>query len=804
MAKNDGKKDWSEIMGSSSSTSHLPKRADAARARSAASANAASRSAGAKRSGASVERRPSKKARKGRLGKRIGLGLVFAFLALLIAGLSAFLLMYTRLSVPAASDLALAQKSTIYYADGATEMGSLGETDREIIDATTLPDYVGKAVVASEDRTFYTNSGVDLKGILRALVKNVTTGTRQGGSTLTQQYVERYYVGETTSYAGKAKEAVLAIKINREQSKDQILGNYLNTIYFGRGAYGIEAASKAYFGHGAKDLTLSESAMLAGIIPAPSTWDPAEDPDQAKTRWARVLNLMVEDGWISQSDADAAAFPETIDPASLQKETMAGPNGYLIEQIRSEILTSGAIDEQQLANGGLRIVSTIDKTRQDAAVAAAQTMDSVEGWNPSTMHVALSSVDPATGEIVAEYAGADYLERQQNAVTQDIAMAGSSFKPFALLANAKAGGSVRDKYSGKSPQSFDGLPSKVENDGGYSFGTVDLVKATAYSINTAFVALNDDIGPAATMQAAIDAGIPESTAGLDSTLLNVLGFASPHNIDLATAYSTIASGGEKTTAHIVRSVADSHGNPLYTVPTTKERAFSVEDVSSIMPALEAVTASDGTAEDVSRALPGFASGGKTGTAQEQRAAQFVGFVPGLVTAVSMYQSDESGNSVPLTNIGGLDEFHGGDWPVDVWNSYMKVATQTLSATHFDWVTKSSRTARNTVQEPQSALAPSQQQAGQNADEASRPQAPAQQAPAPSAPDTGSTADQNAPANGSTTNPPAGGTTGAGNGTGSTDAGRPGQDSSGTAPNGNGAGANTGSTGGTGAGAASTN
>ncbi len=687
-------------MRSGSQDSARPSRASAARSRT----RAASTQAPAKRSGKAPARRSGRSGKDGRrkktsVGKKIGLGLLFAFLGLVIAGLATFLFMYASLAVPKASDLALAQKSTIYYSDGETELGSLGEVNRDIIDTTSLPEYVGEAIVASEDRTFFTNSGVDLKGILRALLTNITTGTRQGGSTLTQQYVERYYVGETTSYVGKAKEAVLALKINREQSKDEILGNYLNTIYFGRGAYGIEAASEAYFGHPASELSVSESAMLAGIIPAPSAWDPAVDAEQAKSRWERVLALMVEDGWISQSEADAATFPETIDPSTLQTEQMSGPTGYLIEQVRSELLSSGAVDEEQIANGGLKIVSTIDEERQNAAIQAAETMNAVSGWDSTTMHVALSSIDPNTGEIVAEYAGADYLERQQNAVTQDIAMAGSSFKPFALLANARDGGSVYDRYNGNSPQSFDGLSSQVSNDGGYSFGTINLVKATAYSVNTAFVGLNEEIGSANTMRAAIDAGIPESTAGLDETLLNVLGFASPHNIDLSTAYSTIANGGSRVTAHIVRSVDDSHGNRLYEAETTGERVFEAEEVSSIMPALEAVTTYGGTAESVAETVGEFTSAGKTGTSQEQLSAQFVGFVPNLVTAVSMYQSDENGNSVPLTNIGGLSQFHGGDWPVDVWNAYMSIAIQGLSETDFSWIVDSSRSSKSVTTEP---------------------------------------------------------------------------------------------------------
>ena len=224
---------------------------------------------------------------------------------------------------------------------------------------------------------------MDLKGIARALVNNLRGGARQGGSTLTQQYVERYYIGETTSYSGKLKEAVLAIKINREKSKDEVIGAYMNTIYFGRGAYGIDAAAQAYFGHGASQLTLSESALLAAVIPAPSAWDPAVNPEKAKERWDRDLGLMVEDGWISQAEANAAVFPETIDPETLNRESMTGTNGYLMAQVRSELIKSGQFDEDKISQGGLRITSTIVKEHQEQAVAAAEGMNEVRGWDPT-------------------------------------------------------------------------------------------------------------------------------------------------------------------------------------------------------------------------------------------------------------------------------------------------------------------------------------------------------------------------------------------------------------------------------------
>lgn len=699
--------DWDEVVSG--------KRSQRSSARSSAAPTRRRSSGGGGRAG-----RPSskKKTKKTSIGKKIGLGVVFTVLAVAIVGAGAFLYLYMTLSVPKADEVALAQNTTVYYSDGTTEMGSFSQVNRTIIDASTLPDYVGEAVVASEDRTFYTNSGVDLKGILRALVNNVTGGARQGASTLTQQYVENYYLGSTHTYAGKVKESVLAVKINQEQSKDEILGNYLNTIYFGRGAYGIQAASQAYFGIDADKLDVSQAAMIAGIIPAPSAWDPAIDKAKAQQRWERVLTYMVEDGWISQSEADSAKFPDTVDPNTLTTSTLTGTTGYLLQQVREEVQGTGAFTDEQIDSGGLKIITTIDKKKQDAAVAAAESMTQVEGWDSSSMHTALSSMDPSTGEIVAEYAGADYQKRQQNAVTGDIAAAGSTFKPFALLTYAQQGGSMEDTFNGSSPEYYDGLTDPVTNDGGYSWGTVDLIKATKYSINTAFVKLNEQVGPANTEKTLVDAGFPEKTNGLEPTLLNVLGFAAPHNIDITTAYSTLASGGLKVEAHIVREVQDSSGATVYKTTVNPQRVFEAGDVSTIIPAMEAVMSSGGTGEKAAEL--GRTVAGKTGTSEDQKSAQFVAFVPQLVTTVSMYQSGSNNEQVPLTNIGGLDQFHGGDWPADVWLQYMQVATQGMDNTGFSWLTASTRTPSQTPTQ-----APSQEPTTQEPTETATTEAPSQ-------------------------------------------------------------------------------
>ena len=296
-----------------------------------------SRSRHASHKASNSHRAPNRKKKNTGKGKhrvlKWVLGIFFSLIGLgLLAGIAVFAYLYTTTEVPQPEKFALAEKTTVYYADGTTAIGSYAEQNREIISCEGLPDYIGNAIVASENRTFYTDKGLDLKGIARAFINNVTKGTRQGGSTITQQYAERYYMGETTSYVGKAREAIMAIKIAQTESKDEVLCNYMNTIYLGRNSYGIQAAAKAYFNKDAKDLTLSEAAMIAGIIPSPSTWAPADNADMAKSRFKRVLNIMQEDGYITAKQHTDAKFPQTA--AVAQQNEYAGPNGYLLDMVR--------------------------------------------------------------------------------------------------------------------------------------------------------------------------------------------------------------------------------------------------------------------------------------------------------------------------------------------------------------------------------------------------------------------------------------------------------------------------------------
>ena len=585
---------------------------------------------------------------------------------------------YATTNIPKASEFAQAQTTTVYYANNAdgsqgAVMGSFAEQKRVIIAATTLPPYVGHAVVASEDSSFYENSGVDPVGIVRALVNNVKGGATQGASTITQQYVERYYNGKTTSdYAGKFKEALLAVKISQSEDKDVVLGNYLNTIYFGRGTYGIEAASQAYFGVPATELTVSQGALLAGVIPSPSNWDPKVNPEKAQQRWERVLDRMVLGGWLTAEERAAQVFPETIEPTTSQ--TFAGPQGYLLAMVRDELVDKGSLNEDQIDTVGLKVLTTIEQPLQAAAEAAVTSLrdGTLAGEAPNAaMRVGITSIDPADGAIVALYGGPDYIASAQNAVTQDRAQAGSTFKPFALVAGLENGVALSDTFRGESPQEVDGWAKPVKNfgsGGGQDFGTIDLVEATAQSVNTVYAQLNAKVTPVKTAEVAKRAGITTDVTDLPS---NVLGSDSVHPRDLANAYATFASQGFHSTPFIVREATYlKDGSVAYRGAGPREQVFTPEVMADATYAMTQVVERGSGKKWVKPLNRPIA--GKTGTSSDNKSAWFVGYTPQLATAVAFYQPTADGlGEDPISKFGGVSQITGGTWPSKLWAAYMK-------------------------------------------------------------------------------------------------------------------------------------
>ncbi|WP_062205037.1 transglycosylase domain-containing protein [Demequina salsinemoris] len=630
--------------------------------------------------------------------KRILIGILVAGLLAVTAVFVALYVMYSKLETPEPAQFALYEQSTVYYDDGTTIMGTLGEAEREILTQDQydeLPDYVGNAIVAAEDRSFWTNPGVDIMGTARALYKTVIKGDRQGGSTISQQYVERYYSGETvTDIPGKINEALLALKINTEQEKDEILLNYMNTIYLGRGAYGIEKAAEEYFDKDASELTLSEAALIAGVIPAPSAWDPRVDADQAEYRWNYVLDGMVDAGFITQEERDAQVFPETIEYT--RSNTFGGTKGYLIRAAIDEVVASTDYSEEDIETLGLDIVTTINKKDQKAAVQAVKDMpdDHDDGLMAATV-----TVESETGAITSMYGGSDYLERQRNGVTQDQVQAGSTFKPFALIAGLEQGIGLDTKYLANSGMTF-GDYGPVNNFGHISYGWVDLVEATQKSINTAFVQLGLDVGADAVVQTAIDAGIPEDTTDLHATPSVVLGPAAVHPIDIAEAYATIANGGVHNDTYMVQTIKDADGATTYEHDTTSRRVFDEDVIADTTYAMQQVVlyGSGKTANSLGRDIAG-----KTGTSNDNKSALFAAFTPQVVGVVALYQIGENGEAESITPFGGYSQITGSTVPTDVWTEMMGTILEDYDVEEFPGranVGEASHTAKTTEASPE--------------------------------------------------------------------------------------------------------
>ena len=581
----------------------------------------------------------------------------------------AFLVLYARTDVPRPESLAPPQVSIVTYADG-TEIGRVGAQNRIDVPLSKVSEPARQAVLAAENRDYYSEPGISPKGILRAAWANLRGGgVQQGASTITQQYAKNTYLTQERSYSRKLREVMIALKLDRQYSKDEVLEFYLNTVYFGRGAYGIEVAAQTYFGKPAAKLTAAEGAVLAALLRSPTAYDPERNPQQAKDRWQYVVNGMVAEGWLDDADV---AYPKVLPKRS--SDQLAGPQGYLVQQVQDELAKHG-IDEAQIRYRGLRIATTIDRKAQAEAVKA---VEGVTGKKvPAGLHRALVSVEPGTGRIRAQYAGADYVTRPFNDVTQGIAQAGSAFKPFVLAAALDSGISLKTKMNGASPQKFGSY--EVRNFGpgnGAQFGDIDLVQATAHSVNTVYVPLGQKAGLAHVADTAARLGIT-SNMSRESSLPSIsLGVTAVRPLDMAAAYASLAARGVHAEPFLVQRVTDPSGTVVYAAKRKTERAISTGVADDTTYALQQVVAA-GTARAAQ--LPGRPAAGKTGTTSGNTAAWFVGYTPQLATAVSLFSDRQD---LPLRGIAGVEEVTGGTLPARIWNRYMTAAMAGLPVQRF--------------------------------------------------------------------------------------------------------------------------
>ena len=596
-----------------------------------------------------------------------GLGIVLA--------VGAFVLLYVTIDVPKPNDQALQQSTVIYYADGKNELGRLGSANRTSIPISQMPIDTRHSVLAAEDRQFYEHGGVSITGIGRAFWNNVMGGSQQGGSTITQQLVKNYYLTQDRTITRKVNEFIVSVKIEQQLSKDQILEDYLNTIYFGRGAYGLEAAAKAYFGVPAAKLTTAQGAVLASIIRSPGGYSPENHLDKLQGRWNSTLDAQVAQGWLTPAKRSALVFPKILvrRPAT----RTGGPAGYLVAYVKSELDRQGFTGDD-LAYQGLKVVTTFDKKAEAAAVTAVSHQRPT--LNAKGVRMGLASVNPQNGAIVAMYGGADYGNPQYlNDATQSIAQAGSTFKPFTLIAALESGITLDSQWDGHSPRTFakpDGSGTyTVPNFGGESFGRISLARATANSVNTVFVDVENQpqVGPAKVIDAARRAGVPSDVV-IEDNLTATLGTASPTALDMASAYATLAAGGLHTTPTSIAKVYGSNGGVLYELHATPVRTIDQDIVANVDIALQQVVTQGSGFRAQALGRP---AAGKTGTTNNNVSAWFVGYTPQLATAVNMFKPTPDGASnLSMRGVGSSDPNHavtGGGFPAAVWTAYMKDA-----------------------------------------------------------------------------------------------------------------------------------
>lgn len=589
-------------------------------------------------------------------------------IALLIAGaaFSVFALLVANTTVPSPNEMATSQATIVYYADGTNEIGRLGDTSRRSIPLDQVPPIVQHAVLAAEDRSFYDHGGISPLGIGRAILNNLTGGYTQGGSTITQQYAKNAFLTQERSWDRKLKEALLAFKLETVVSKDQILGDYLNTIYFGRGAYGIDAAARAYFGQPVSELDPSQAAVLAAIIKSPSGLSPEKNLDGLKARWSYVLDGMVQQGWLTRSQFAATEFPKIKKGDGVNR--LGGQTGYIMTTVQDSLQALG-FDDQQIQQGGLRVVTTIDLNAQRSASAAVRKVGPQSGTKG--VRIGLAAVRPGTGDIVAMYGGEDFITDQINNATHPFAQAGSTFKPFALAAATDQGIPLTTWWNGDSPSTVNGYT--FSNYADKSYGQVTLLSATEESINSAYVALEDQVGVKNVADAAVKAGIPADTPGMDLKNLNltfVLGTASPSALDMAGAYATFAASGIKAKSHIIQTVKGANDGVLYQSDPKTEAMFPKPVADTVTYALSRVV-TNGTGK-AALAL-GRPAAGKTGTTDNNLSAWFVGFTPQLAAAVLMAKEDANGTPQSLSGTGGLKTVTGGSFPAAMWTAFMKGA-----------------------------------------------------------------------------------------------------------------------------------
>jgi penicillin-binding protein 1A len=599
-------------------------------------------------------RQPRKKKHAGKqrsgFGRLIYWGAVLALWAVIAA---IGLLVWIGAHLPPIQSLEIPKRPPsvlILGLNGAT-LATRGDMGGAEVPLRELPDYAPKAFVAIEDRRFYSHHGIDPWGILRAGVRDVLhRGATQGGSTLTQQLAKNLFLTQERTVTRKLQEAVLALWLEHKFSKAQILELYLNRVYFGSGAYGIEAAAQRYFGKSARKLTLPEAAMLAGLVQAPSRLAPSRNPDGAERRAGMVIAAMADLKMIG----DEAAKRALITPARAIKPSGGGSVNYVADWVMDAVDDLIGHVEQDIV-----VETSIDPALQ---TAAEQSLDDVLAQKGDKLNVgegALVAMTP-DGVVRALVGGRNYAESQFNRAIAARRQPGSAFKPFVYL-TALEHGLTPDTVRDDKPVSVQGWrPENFEHE---YLGPVTLTQALANSLNTVSVRLTMEVGPAAVVRTAYRLGIESK---LEPNASIALGTSEVSVIELVSAYATFANGGLAVAPHVVERIRAANGKTLYTRSAQALGRIVDPRTVGMMNTMMRETLTSGTARRAD--LPGWLAAGKTGTSQDFRDAWFIGYTSRLVTGVWLGNDDNSPTKKAV----------GGGLPVEIWSRFMRTAHQGIA------------------------------------------------------------------------------------------------------------------------------
>ncbi|MFC5635322.1 transglycosylase domain-containing protein [Streptomyces bullii] len=677
-------------------------RAEERRARQSAGRRAASRrSSGTPSAGVGGGRAAARRAAK--RGGRSGIGRLFTwkkilgtFFGLCLLGMGAFIVLYMVIDIPEGNADAKRQSNIYKYRDGSI-MARDGKVNREVVDLAKVPKDVRYSFVAAENKTFFKDAGVDLKGTARGLFNTLTGKGAQGGSTITQQYVKNYYLSQEQTVTRKLKELIISLKLDREKSKDYILAGYINTSYYGRNAYGIQAAAQAYYRTDAEDLDVAQGAYLAALLQAPSQYDWAVASETGKklvkNRWNYVLDNMVEEGWLSASERADMKFPVPEPPKG--DPGLEGQKGYLVEAanaaLERQLIAEGAAGntkeaEAMVKAGGWTVTLNIDKKKQTALEKAVKTqltskLDPKKRKVDGSVQAGAVSVDPKTGAVVAMYGGVNYLEHYTNNATRDDYQPASTFKPVILAAALEENAETQDGepitadtiYDGTSKRPVVDNGEKVgfapENEDDENYGEITVQTAMNKSVNSVFAQMGVDVGMTEVVDVAGKLGM--ETEGMQAVPAQTLGSMGASPLEMAGVYATLDNHGEKVTPTIVKSAEHLHRKVTMPDPIG-DQVISREAADTVTSVLTGVV-DDGTAQASVRNNPlrdGQQVAGKTGTSDNNKSAWFTGYTPELVTSVGLFGEDpKTYAQVPMYKAVGEDRINGGGFPAQIWAAY---------------------------------------------------------------------------------------------------------------------------------------